>query len=185
MTVCLWRGNLTLCLATHSGLWHGSVCFLGVYLLFGNDQSVHPDGTVRTCCRLDESTSLFQRVETRAECLSITSWSFAVICFNLRYSKCHVNSVKLNIWAVLSYQVAGDMLHVIGTQLVACDLRMIAPWPLARMCWRQFVVQWDCEKILHCAFQCDYYYCYNYYYYYCCYYYYCYFIKIWTWYKRF
>ena len=40
------------------------------------------------------------------------------------------------------------MLHAISTQCVACDLHTIVPGPLERMCWRRFVVQWDCKKSL-------------------------------------
>ena len=39
------------------------------------------------------------------------------------------------------------MLLVISTGCVAHDLHTIAPWPLERTCWRQFLVQWgDCNK---------------------------------------
>ena len=38
------------------------------------------------------------------------------------------------------------MLHVTSARCVACDLHRIAPWPLERMCWGQFVVQWGDRK---------------------------------------
>ena len=48
-----------------------------------------------------------------------------------------------------SYQVAICMLHVISTGCVACDLHMIAPGPLKRTCWIQFLAQWgDCKNNL-------------------------------------
>ena len=40
-----------------------------------------------------------------------------------------------------SYQVAHCRLHVIRVQCVGRDLHMIAPGPLERMCWRQFLAQ--------------------------------------------
>ena len=33
------------------------------------------------------------------------------------------------------------MLHMICARCVACDLHMIAPRPLERMCWRRFTAQ--------------------------------------------
>ena len=65
-----------------------------------------------------------------------------------------LNSVKLNSWAVPSYQMGHDMLHVISARCVARDWHTIAPWPLERTHWRQFAVQWGDGKISNCAFQC-------------------------------
>ena len=42
--------------------------------------------------------------------------------------------------------MAHDMLHVMCTQCVACDLHTIAPWPPEYMCWRKLTAQWkDCK----------------------------------------
>ena len=40
-----------------------------------------------------------------------------------------------------SYCVARDMLRVVGPKVFAHDLHTIAPWPLERVCWRQFAAQ--------------------------------------------
>ena len=71
--------------------------------------------------------------------------------------KCDLNSVKLNSWAVPSFQVAHSIMHVINARCVAHDLQTIMPGPLKRMFWRQFVTQWgDCKNISDCTFQCHY-----------------------------
>ena len=57
------------------------------------------------------------------------------------------NSVKLNLWAVPSYQVVHGMLQVVSAQCVAHDVHMIVSWPLECTCWRQFVMLWeDCVQ---------------------------------------
>ena len=64
------------------------------------------------------------------------------------WKKCDSDSVKLNSWAVPSYHMAHNILHVIlSARCVAHDLHRIAPWPLERTCWRQFAAQsGDCNK---------------------------------------
>ena len=37
--------------------------------------------------------------------------------------------------------MAHNKLYMIRAWCDACDLHMIAPWPLERRCWRQFVAQ--------------------------------------------
>ena len=44
--------------------------------------------------------------------------------------------------------MAGSML---SAQCIAHDLHMIAPWPLQRICWRQFAAQWtDMKNLVLC-----------------------------------
>ena len=45
-------------------------------------------------------------------------------------NKSDFSSVKLNSWAVPSYQVANDMLHVMSDLCIALDLHTTVPWPL-------------------------------------------------------
>ena len=57
----------------------------------------------------------------------------------------------LNSWAVSSFHVAHNMLHVISARCVARDLYTTAPWPLESKCWRQFAAQWgNCTNLELC-----------------------------------
>ena len=95
-------------------------------------------------------------------------------------NKCDFNSVKLNSWAVNSYQVARNMTLARDKRSMCCTwFPHDCPGPLERTCWRRFAALWgDCKKkkkkkISNSAFERDYYYYYPYYYYYYYYYYYC------------
>ena len=66
--------------------------------------------------------------------------SLMVLANKMKPNKCDFNSVKLNSWVVPLYHVAHDILHVISV-CVSSDLHTIAPWPLARVCWRQLAAQ--------------------------------------------
>ena len=45
------------------------------------------------------------------------------------------------------FQVAHNMLHVIGARCAARDFHTIVPWPLERTCWGHFTGQrGDCTK---------------------------------------
>ena len=59
----------------------------------------------------------------------------------IKENKCDFNCGKLNSWAVPSYQVAHDMLHLMSTLRVAHYFHTIVPGPLQLACWRQFAVQ--------------------------------------------
>ena len=64
------------------------------------------------------------------------------------WNKRAINSAKLSSWAVFSYHVAHDMLHVISARCVARDLHTIARGPLERTCWRQHAALWgECRNI--------------------------------------
>ena len=51
------------------------------------------------------------------------------------------NPVKLNSWAVTSYQVENNMLHMLSALCAAHDLHKIVPWLLERTYKRQFTAQ--------------------------------------------
>ena len=55
-------------------------------------------------------------------------------------SQINANSTLSNLIAELS-QVARCMSHVQSARCVTYDLHTIAPGPLERMCWRQFIAQ--------------------------------------------
>ena len=75
---------------------------------------------------------------------SFTGWSFKN---KTEIKWMQLNTIKLRSWAIHSYHVALDMLHVMSAQCVAHDLHTIAPWPLERTCWRQFAALWgDCKR---------------------------------------
>ena len=77
-----------------------------------------------------------------------------------------VNEIKLkwmqiqlchNVIAELSLRTTWHTLHVISAWYVAHDLHVIAPWPMERVCWRQFCGTVSRrKKMLDCTFQYHY-----------------------------
>ena len=102
------------------------------------------------------STSKISRLLLCWSVMGFSQW-------NKSWNKHNFNSVNLASLVVSTHHMAHDMLHMISTRCVACDLHTTALRQFEHALWRKFVAQWgDCKKISNGVFHC----CYYYYYYY-------------------